>query len=141
MIRYGLLEMDRATGFWGWHGEGRSEDQLMAKPVARSFEVAFGDLYRLAYQVAYRILGDRAKAEDPGLDLRVRRRPLAHRRREHLAAARHDMSAVAQRCGAAPSLIHRTRRVQGGRPLFSPRGSTTTLARCHQPPPVGWGAA
>ncbi len=36
----------------------------MAAPVPRSFELAFADLYRLAYRVAYRILGDRAEAED-----------------------------------------------------------------------------
>jgi RNA polymerase sigma-70 factor (sigma-E family) len=43
---------------------GFSEYRLMAAGVPRSFELAFGDLYRLAYRVAYRILGDRAEAED-----------------------------------------------------------------------------
>jgi RNA polymerase sigma-70 factor (sigma-E family) len=36
----------------------------MAAPLPRSFELAFSDLYRLAYRVAYRMLGDRAEAED-----------------------------------------------------------------------------
>jgi RNA polymerase sigma-70 factor (sigma-E family) len=36
----------------------------MSNPLPRSFELAFADLYRLAYRVAFRILGDRAEAED-----------------------------------------------------------------------------
>ena len=36
----------------------------MSAQVPRSFELAFADLYRLAYRVAFRILGDRAEAED-----------------------------------------------------------------------------
>ncbi|HTU40044.1 MAG TPA: SigE family RNA polymerase sigma factor [Acidimicrobiales bacterium] len=36
----------------------------MVSRTPRSFEVAFADLYRLAYRVAYRILGDRSDAED-----------------------------------------------------------------------------
>jgi RNA polymerase sigma-70 factor (sigma-E family) len=36
----------------------------MVRPVARSFELAFDGLYRLAYKVAYRIVGDRPEAED-----------------------------------------------------------------------------
>jgi RNA polymerase sigma-70 factor (sigma-E family) len=36
----------------------------MTRAVPRSFEVAFADLYRLAYRVAFRILGDRCDAED-----------------------------------------------------------------------------
>ncbi len=42
----------------------RSEYGLMAAQVPRSFELVFADLYRLAYRVAYRILGDRPEAED-----------------------------------------------------------------------------
>ena len=36
----------------------------MGGPVPRSFELAFADLYRLAYRVAYRHPRDRAEAED-----------------------------------------------------------------------------
>jgi RNA polymerase sigma-70 factor (sigma-E family) len=36
----------------------------MTRVVPRSFELAFADLYRLAYRVAFRILGDRSDAED-----------------------------------------------------------------------------
>ena len=36
----------------------------MTRVVPRSFELAFADLYRLAYRVAFRILGDRSEAED-----------------------------------------------------------------------------
>jgi RNA polymerase sigma-70 factor (sigma-E family) len=36
----------------------------MTRAVPRSFELAFSDLYRLAYRVSYRILGDRLEAED-----------------------------------------------------------------------------
>jgi len=36
----------------------------MTGAVPRSFELAFADLYRLAYRVAFRILGDRSDAED-----------------------------------------------------------------------------
>jgi RNA polymerase sigma-70 factor (sigma-E family) len=36
----------------------------MATEAARSFELAFDPLYRLAYRVAFRILGDRPDAED-----------------------------------------------------------------------------
>jgi RNA polymerase sigma-70 factor (sigma-E family) len=36
----------------------------MTSAPARSFELAFADLYRLAYRVAYRMLGDRTEAED-----------------------------------------------------------------------------
>jgi RNA polymerase sigma-70 factor (sigma-E family) len=36
----------------------------MTGTVPRSFEVAFADLYRLAYRVGFRILGDRSDAED-----------------------------------------------------------------------------
>ncbi len=51
-------------------GDGQRDDTdrsgfgLMAAQVPRSFELAFADLYRLAYRVAYRILGDRLEAED-----------------------------------------------------------------------------
>jgi RNA polymerase sigma-70 factor (sigma-E family) len=43
--------------------EGRGELR-MTRVVPRSFELAFADLYRLAYRVAFRILGDRTEAED-----------------------------------------------------------------------------
>src|SRR5580692_8119059 len=43
--------------------EGRGELR-MTRVVPRSFELAFADLYRLAYRVAFRILGDRSEAED-----------------------------------------------------------------------------
>jgi RNA polymerase sigma-70 factor (sigma-E family) len=42
----------------------RSRNPLMVRPVARSFELAFEGLYRLAYKVAFRIVGDRPEAED-----------------------------------------------------------------------------
>jgi RNA polymerase sigma-70 factor (sigma-E family) len=36
----------------------------MTRQAPRSFELAFADLYRLAYRVSFRILGDRSEAED-----------------------------------------------------------------------------
>lgn len=64
MIRNGLLEAGHIVDSGGSDAEGHVEYPVMAGPVARSFELAFADLYRLAYRVAYRILGDRAEAED-----------------------------------------------------------------------------
>jgi RNA polymerase sigma-70 factor (sigma-E family) len=45
-------------------GDEGGEGLPVTRAVARSFELAFADLYRLAYRVAFRILGDRAEAED-----------------------------------------------------------------------------
>jgi RNA polymerase sigma-70 factor (sigma-E family) len=45
-------------------GEEHWGDLPMTGAVPRSFEVAFADLYRLAYRVGFRILGDRSDAED-----------------------------------------------------------------------------
>jgi RNA polymerase sigma-70 factor (sigma-E family) len=60
----GLLEAGHLVDSGGSDAEGRVEYPVMGGPVPRSFELAFADLYRLAYRVAYRILGDRAEAED-----------------------------------------------------------------------------
>jgi RNA polymerase sigma-70 factor (sigma-E family) len=64
MTRVGLLEVVPSLGDGGSGCEANSEHTLMAPPLPRSFELAFADLYRLAYRVAYRMLGDRAEAED-----------------------------------------------------------------------------
>jgi RNA polymerase sigma-70 factor (sigma-E family) len=45
-------------------GEEGCGELRMTRAVPRSFELAFADLYRLAYRVAFRILGDRSDAED-----------------------------------------------------------------------------
>jgi RNA polymerase sigma-70 factor (sigma-E family) len=64
MIHYGSLEAAHEVDVGGSDAEAHVECPLMAGRVPRSFELAFGDLYRLAYRVAFRILGDRAEAED-----------------------------------------------------------------------------
>ena len=64
MRQYGALELARGEGFGGCDDAEFWEHGLMSNPVPRSFELAFADLYRLAYRVAFRILGDRAEAED-----------------------------------------------------------------------------
>jgi RNA polymerase sigma-70 factor (sigma-E family) len=64
MTRVGLLEVAPIQGDGGSGCEGDWEHTLMAPPLPRSFELAFADLYRLAYRVGYRILGDRTEAED-----------------------------------------------------------------------------
>lgn len=57
---------DLTRGFGGSdHGDSESwKGLVMAKALPRSFELAFEGLYRLAYGVAFRILGDRPEAED-----------------------------------------------------------------------------
>jgi len=64
MRRYGSLEIGRGEGFGGSDDAEFWEHGLMSSQVPRSFELAFADLYRLAYRVAFRILGDRPEAED-----------------------------------------------------------------------------
>jgi RNA polymerase sigma-70 factor (sigma-E family) len=70
MSQYWALEADHTGAVGGSDDAGNAENAgnaghtLMVTPVPRSFELAFGDLYRLAYRVAFRILGDRADAED-----------------------------------------------------------------------------
>jgi len=65
MARRSLVEIDLIRSSGGSDGIGESTgDLLMAKPLPRSFELAFDGLYRLAYRVAFRILGDRLDAED-----------------------------------------------------------------------------
>jgi len=64
MRRYGSLELGRGEGFGGSDDAEFWEHGLMSGQVPRSFELAFADLYRLAYRVAFRILGDRPEAED-----------------------------------------------------------------------------
>jgi RNA polymerase sigma-70 factor (sigma-E family) len=64
MTNAGLLEVAPSRGVGGSEYAGNSEHTLMAPPLPRSFELAFADLYRLAYRVAYRLLGDRTEAED-----------------------------------------------------------------------------
>ncbi len=57
----------------------------MVRPVARSFELAFDGLYRLAYKVAFRIVGDRPEAEDIAQEVLARaslRWPRLHERPE-----------------------------------------------------------
>jgi RNA polymerase sigma-70 factor (sigma-E family) len=52
---------------WGFDEEEEEEGptgNLMATAVPEGFDLAFPDLYRLAYRVAFRILGDRGDAED-----------------------------------------------------------------------------
>jgi RNA polymerase sigma-70 factor (sigma-E family) len=59
------LQVDLTKSFGGSvSGEEHWDTPVMARPVPRSFEIAFDDLYRLAYRVAFRILGDRPDAED-----------------------------------------------------------------------------
>ncbi len=64
MIQSGVLEAGHTVDVGGSDGPEGVEDPLMASQVPRSFELAFADLYRLAYRVAFRILGDRGDAED-----------------------------------------------------------------------------
>jgi RNA polymerase sigma-70 factor (sigma-E family) len=64
MTNVGLLEVAPSRGVGGSENAGSSGHTLMAPPLPRSFELAFPDLYRLAYRVAYRLLGDRTEAED-----------------------------------------------------------------------------
>src|ERR1700733_10697708 len=56
---------DLVGGYGGSHGGGASEDRaLMPGRNLGGFDEAFESLYRLAYRVAFRILGDRGDAED-----------------------------------------------------------------------------
>jgi RNA polymerase sigma-70 factor (sigma-E family) len=64
MTHVGLLEAAPSRGRGGSEHDGITGYTLMAPPVPRSFELAFADLYKLAYRVAYRMLGDRSEAED-----------------------------------------------------------------------------
>lgn len=64
MVYYGFRNHAGKGGHGYRDDTERSEYGLMAAQVPRSFELAFADLYRLAYRVAYRILGDRPEAED-----------------------------------------------------------------------------
>src|SRR5271165_5522984 len=64
MRRYGSLELGHGEGFGGSDDAEFWEHGLMTRQAPRSFELAFADLYRLAYRVAFRILGDRPEAED-----------------------------------------------------------------------------
>src|SRR5271156_1381763 len=58
-------QVDFAHTLGGWDsGEQDRGGVPMTRVVPRSFELAFADLYRLAYRVAFRILGDRSEAED-----------------------------------------------------------------------------
>jgi RNA polymerase sigma-70 factor (sigma-E family) len=58
-------QVDLAETFGGSDSGEESWGELrMTRAVPRSFELAFADLYRLAYRVAFRILGDRSDAED-----------------------------------------------------------------------------
>jgi RNA polymerase sigma-70 factor (sigma-E family) len=49
---------------WGFDEHEGSTGILMATDVPEGFDLAFHDLYGLAYRVAFRILGDRGDAED-----------------------------------------------------------------------------
>src|SRR5580692_6554628 len=52
-------------GHWDPDDGGSDEDRaLMAEQIPAGFDLAFEGLYRLAYRVAFRILGDRGDAED-----------------------------------------------------------------------------
>src|ERR1700733_10278021 len=64
MTQYGSLEVQHVEGGGDSDEVGYSEYGLMTRQAPRSFELAFADLYRLAYRVSFRILGDRAEAED-----------------------------------------------------------------------------
>jgi RNA polymerase sigma-70 factor (sigma-E family) len=64
MTQYGWAERKESEGDENRDRMGCSEHRLMAAEVPRSFELAFADLYTLAYRVAYRILGDRPEAQD-----------------------------------------------------------------------------
>jgi RNA polymerase sigma-70 factor (sigma-E family) len=65
MTWYDVLGIDLEERFGDPDGaDERSRNPLMVRPVARSFELAFEGLYRLAYKVAFRIVGDRPEAED-----------------------------------------------------------------------------
>jgi RNA polymerase sigma-70 factor (sigma-E family) len=65
MSACGAAEIERVGGYGGHNGHHSHPDRtLMPVEPSHSFEVAFDGLYRLAYRVAYRILGDRGDAED-----------------------------------------------------------------------------
>jgi len=65
MTWYNAHQVDLTDTLGGAHGcEEHLGDPGMTRTVPRSFELAFPDLYRLAYRVAFRILGDRSDAED-----------------------------------------------------------------------------
>jgi RNA polymerase sigma-70 factor (sigma-E family) len=49
---------------WGPNDHGITAGHLMSSPAPSTFELAFEELYRLAYRVAFRILGDRGDSED-----------------------------------------------------------------------------
>lgn len=80
------VEIDQTWSSGGSDGaDGSTGSVLMAKPVPRSFELAFDGLYRLAYRVAFRVLGDRLDAEDVAQEALARavvRWPRLHERPE-----------------------------------------------------------
>jgi RNA polymerase sigma-70 factor (sigma-E family) len=65
MSEYGAAERSPIWGYAEPHDGGSDGDQpLMEARLPDGFDLAFEGLYRLAYRVAFRILGDRGDAED-----------------------------------------------------------------------------
>jgi RNA polymerase sigma-70 factor (ECF subfamily) len=65
MSEYGAAERGLVWGYAEPHGGASDGDQpLMETQLPDGFDLAFEGLYRLAYRVAFRILGDRGDAED-----------------------------------------------------------------------------
>jgi RNA polymerase sigma-70 factor (sigma-E family) len=65
MSGYSAAEDGLVWGYQGPHDGGSTRGEaLMAARVPSGFDLAFDGLYRLAYRVAFRILGDQGDAED-----------------------------------------------------------------------------
>jgi RNA polymerase sigma-70 factor (sigma-E family) len=64
MAAYGLLRVDHCEDRGGTDAREGARELVTKGPPPRSFELAFDGLYRLAFRVAFRILGDRGDAED-----------------------------------------------------------------------------
>jgi RNA polymerase sigma-70 factor (sigma-E family) len=67
------IDPDPVRGCGGFHGGCDGEERVLTpSPIPDGFDLAFPGLYRLAYRVAFRILGDRGDAEDVAQDTLAR---------------------------------------------------------------------